>query len=40
MFWDIADEGRVVTGTDRELWMASGLNKKREGVDCAARSVV
>jgi hypothetical protein len=27
MFWDIADEGRVVTGTDRELWMASGLNE-------------
>lgn len=26
MFWDIADEGRVVTGTNRELWMASGLN--------------
>jgi chitinase len=27
MFWDIADEGRVVSGTDREMWMAAGLNK-------------
>jgi hypothetical protein len=27
MFWDIADEGRVVSGTTRELWMASGLNE-------------
>lgn len=27
MFWDIADEGRVVSGTNREMWMASGLNK-------------
>jgi hypothetical protein len=27
MFWDIADEGRVVAGTNREMWMASGLNE-------------
>ena len=27
MFWDIADEGMVPQGTDKEMWMAQGLNE-------------
>lgn len=27
MFWDIADEGIVPVGKEKELWLASGLNK-------------
>lgn len=27
MFWDIADEGAVVAGTDKQMWMAKGLNR-------------
>jgi hypothetical protein len=26
MFWDIADEGMVPSGSTKEMWMASGLN--------------
>jgi hypothetical protein len=26
MFWDIADEGMVPPGSEREMWMARGLN--------------
>ena len=27
MFWDIADEGKVPVGQDKEYWLAAGLNK-------------